>query len=92
MPLADSAGVGDTVMFESAMPTAAPAAWTVIVADPVTGDAVAVTVLAPAAKSVAVSVVVLTPFVNETELVGYDGAFPAGLVFAPLHVTVCVPV
>jgi hypothetical protein len=63
---------------------------TVIAAVPVTvgDDAVAVRLFGPAANSVAVSVVVLTPLVNDTLEVGYDGAVLFGLVDAPDHVIV----
>ena len=70
---------------------------TVIVVEPVTVGEVAeaVSVFDPAAYRVADNDVVLTPLVNDTFPglgVGYVGAMPAGLVFAPLHVMLWIPV
>lgn len=64
----------------------APAALTLIVAEPTTTPEVAVSVFVPAPKSVALSEVVLDPLANDTGEVGYVGAFPPGLVDAPVHV------
>jgi hypothetical protein len=71
---------------------AAEPAATVIGAEP-EGPAVsdAVSVRPSALTSVAFRVVVLTPAVNETEVVGYVGAVPLGALPAPVHAMVCAP-
>jgi hypothetical protein len=79
------------VVAAASVRVAAFAAFTVMTAVPVTEDSVAARLFGPAANSVAVSVVVLTPLVNDTLEVGYDGAVLFGLVDAPDHVIVWLP-